>query len=175
MIHKTRSSSAEFRAVSIENWNDQIYSGLVWSIIHITRTDLEKLWQEYQMTELKQRTQSAKNAEMIVIRAIIPAISKNNNGQESVTISLSHEIKERLKWPPLEAIQFLYSQRYWIMKWWELNALLNSDEDEPFELNFEIGRNERGIIFLKKIELKKKDSRDIKWSKENTPNMSNHE
>lgn len=170
MIHKSRAGVDEFRAENIESGNDALYRGLVWAIIHVTRSDLENLDQDYKKAELEKISKNAKIAEAIILAAIEPAMPKDHRGWGMVEVQLSLDLKERLKWKTLQAIQYLYTMRYGEMRWGELNTLLNTNEDEPYAIVIQIDRDVDGKLYISKILLKRLTETSLIDEKSEEPN-----
>lgn len=154
MLHTPRAMSDTIRAENIESGNDALYHGLVGAIIHITRSDLEKLGGEYRETTLKTVSKNAQATERMLLDAFSPSIPEMSKMGGVVELDLSFDMKEKLKWI-LPAILYLYTLRYGDIKWWELNTLLNTDKDEPYVLIFHVNRDATGKFFIKKMLLEK--------------------
>ena len=160
MRERSRPVLDEIRAESIESWNDALYRGLVWAIVHLTRSDLEKLGTEYRDKKVREVSDQAKEAEEIIMKSLSLLLS-NLNQPRGFWIELTLKTKELMK-DILPAMQYLYSLRHGEGKWATLNALFNSDIDEPYVLEFIFNRDTSGKYFIESMNLKglKTEKRD---------------
>lgn len=159
MRHTPRPISEELRADEIESGNDVLYEWLVGAITYKTREDLKNLGNEYMRTELKVVVEQSRQAEKIILdkfAILLPRLTPENRG---IAIPITLDMKEKMR-EVLPAIQYLYNNRYGDLAGTKLNALFNTDKDEPFVLIFVIGRTSSGRYFLEKLILEKTNEKE---------------